>query len=144
MRRVDQPGPQNPDRIQWIEARGRAFFFTLEQGLPLLEAVRRGFAAEGFASGTVNIRGGALGPFAYVMPALAKTKANAAFYSDTFRPEGITRLKLATLTLGVRARPRGFHRHQLTGAWHKLGISHVDDVSDDELDQPQYQPGERG
>ena len=92
MRRIQQPGPVVPDRIQWVEARGRAFSFTLQAGLPLLEAATRGFAAFGFAGGTLNVRGGALGPFAYVMPALSKTGENAAFYSDTFRPDGVTRL----------------------------------------------------
>ena len=38
MRRVDQPGPPVPERIQWVEARGRAFAFTLAAGVPLLEA----------------------------------------------------------------------------------------------------------
>ena len=79
MRSIAQPGPAPSERIQWVEARGRAFSFTLQAGLPLLEAARRGFAAEGFAGGTLNIRGGALGPFAYVMPALSKTGDNAAF-----------------------------------------------------------------
>ena len=51
MRRIEQPGLPNPERIQWVEARGRAFSFTLEPGLPLLEAARHGFAAEGFAGG---------------------------------------------------------------------------------------------
>jgi predicted DNA-binding protein with PD1-like motif len=113
MRRIEQPGPPVAERIQWVEARGRAFAFTLEPGLPLLEAARRGFAAEGFASGTLNIGGGALGPFAYVMPALSKTRQNAAFYSETFRPEGLTRLKLAAMTLGVRDRAPFFHCHGL-------------------------------
>ena len=76
--------------------------FTLEAGLPLLEAARRGFAAQGFAGGTLNIGGGALGPFAYVMPALSRTGENAAFYSDTFRPAGVTRLKTGAMTLGRR------------------------------------------
>src|SRR5882757_1969970 len=102
MREIVQPGPPVAERIQWVEARGRAFTFTLEAGVPLLEAARRGFAAQGFAGGTLNIRGGALGPFAYVMPALSRDGANAAFYSDTFRPEGVTRLKLAAMTLGQR------------------------------------------
>ena len=86
MRSIKQPGAPVAERIQWVEARGRAFSFTLEAGLPLLEAARRGFAAEGFASGALNFGGGALGPFGYVMPALSKTGENAAFYSDTFRP----------------------------------------------------------
>ncbi|TMK07522.1 MAG: DUF296 domain-containing protein, partial [Alphaproteobacteria bacterium] len=38
MRHIVHPGPPAPERIQWVEARGRAFSFTLEAGLPLLEA----------------------------------------------------------------------------------------------------------
>lgn len=113
MRSIAQPGAALPERIQWIDARGRAFSFTLAAGLPLLEAARRGFAEAGFAGGVLNMRGGALGPFAYVMPALSKTGANAAFYSDTFRPAGITRLKLGAMTLGERDGAPFFHCHAL-------------------------------
>jgi predicted DNA-binding protein with PD1-like motif len=113
MRSIVQPGPPNPERIQWVEARGRAFSFMLQAGLPLLEAARRGFAEAGFAGGVLSMRGGALGPLAYVMPALSKTGANAAFYSDTFRPEGITQLKFAAMTLGERDGAPFFHCHGL-------------------------------
>jgi predicted DNA-binding protein with PD1-like motif len=113
MRSIAQPGRPSPARIQWVEARGRAFSFTLAAGVPLLEAARRGLAAQGFAGGTLNISGGALGPFAYVMPALSKTGANAAFYSDTFRPKGDTRLKMGAMTLGVRDGAPFFHCHAL-------------------------------
>src|SRR5689334_13331923 len=113
MRSIKQPGTPIAERIQSVEVRGRAFTFTLEAGLSLLEAARRGFAARGFASGTLNIKGGALGPFGYVMPALSKTGENAAFYSDTFRPSGITQLELATMTLGMRDGAPFFHCHGL-------------------------------
>jgi predicted DNA-binding protein with PD1-like motif len=113
MRRIVQPGPPAPERIQWVEARGRGFSFTMEAGVPLLEAARRGFAAEGFAGGTLNIGGGTLGPLAYVMPALSKTGENAAFYSDTFRSAGITRLKMAAMTFGQRDGAPFFHCHAL-------------------------------
>src|SRR6202048_1066921 len=126
MRSIAQPGPPAPERIQWVEARGRAFFFMLGAGLPLLEAAPRGFAAAGFAGGVLNIRGGALGPLAYVMPALSKTGANAAFYSDTFRPAGITRLKLASMTLGMRDGAPFFHCHGLwTEADGRRGGGHM-------------------
>ena len=59
------------------------------------------------------MQGGALGPFAYVMPALSKTGANAAFYSDTFRPAGITRLQTGAMTLGQRDGAPFFHCHAL-------------------------------
>jgi predicted DNA-binding protein with PD1-like motif len=113
MRSIQQPGPPVAERIQWVEVRGRAFSFTLEAGITLLEAARRGFVAEGFTSGTLNMGQGALGPFGYVMPALSKTGENAAFYSDTFRPGGVTQLKLATLTLGERDGTPFFHCHGL-------------------------------
>jgi predicted DNA-binding protein with PD1-like motif len=113
MRSIVQPGPPNPQRIQWVEARGRAFSFTLQAGLPLLEGARRGFAEAGFAGGVLSMRGGALGPLAYVMPALSKTGANAAFYSDTFRPAGITQIKCAAMTLGERDGAPFFHCHGL-------------------------------
>ncbi|MDE2330796.1 MAG: DUF296 domain-containing protein [Bradyrhizobium sp.] len=113
MRRVAQPGPPAPERIQWVEARGRPFTFTLQAGVPLLEAARRGFAEAGFTGGTLNIKNGVLGPFAYVMPALSKTGENAAFYSDIFRPSGVTRLKTATMTFGARDGAPFFHCHGL-------------------------------
>jgi predicted DNA-binding protein with PD1-like motif len=126
MRRIVQPGPPAPERIQWVEAPGRSFSFTLEAGLPLLEAARRGFAAQGFAGGTLNIKGGALGPFAYVMPALSKTGENAAFYSDTFRPADVTRLKVGTMTLGERDGAPFFHCHALwTEAGGRAGGGHI-------------------
>jgi predicted DNA-binding protein with PD1-like motif len=126
MRVIKQPGPPARERIQWVEARGRAFAFTLEAGLPLLEAARRGFAAEGFAGGALNIKGGALGPFAYVMPALAKTGDHAAFYSDTFRPAGVTRLQTGAMTLGQRDGAPFFHCHALwTEADGRAGGGHI-------------------
>jgi predicted DNA-binding protein with PD1-like motif len=113
MRQIKQPGPEVTERIQWVEVRGRGFSFTLEAGVPLLEAARRGFAAQGFAGGVLNIKGGTLGPFAYVMPALSKTADNAAFYSETFRPEGNVWLKQAAMTLGERDGAPFFHCHGL-------------------------------
>jgi predicted DNA-binding protein with PD1-like motif len=126
MRSIQQAGRPAPARIQWAEARGRAFAFTLQAGVPLLEAARRGFAAEGFAGGVLNIKGGALGPFAYVMPALSVTGENAAFYSDTFRPAGITRLRIGAMTLGSRDGAPFFHCHALwTEADGRAGGGHV-------------------
>jgi predicted DNA-binding protein with PD1-like motif len=126
MRSIKQPGRPAPERIQWAEARGRAFSFTLQAGLPLLEAAAKGFAAAGFAGGVLNLRAGALGPFAYVMPALSKTGENAAFYSDTFRPAGVTRLQVGAMTLGRRDGAPFFHCHALwTEADGRNGGGHI-------------------
>src|SRR5215510_6176693 len=126
MRRIEQPGPSVAERIQCVEARGRAFSFTVASGIPLLEAAQRGFAAEGFAGGVLNMRSGALGPFAYVMPALSKTPEHAAFYSDTFWPAGVTRLKMGAMTLGERDGSPFFHCHALwTEAGGRVNGGHI-------------------
>src|SRR5436190_5532815 len=126
MRCIEQPGPPVAERIQCVEARGRAFSFTMQAGIPLLEAARRGFAEAGFAGGVLNIRGGALGPFAYVMPALSKTPDHAAFYSDIYRPAGVSRLKIGTMTLGERDGAPFFHCHALwTEADGRAGGGHI-------------------
>jgi predicted DNA-binding protein with PD1-like motif len=111
--RIQQPGPALEPRVVAVEGRGRVFSFALQVGLPLLEAVRQGFAAQGFVSGTVQLGALALAPMAYVMPALSKDGKNAAFYSETFRPEGITRLQGGAMTFGARAGAPFFHAHGL-------------------------------
>jgi len=126
MRSIKQPGRPVPERIQWAEARGHVFSFTLQPGLPLLEAAQCGFAAEGFAGGVLSFTSGALGPFAYVMPALSKTGENAAFYSDIFHPPGITRLGTGAMTFGSRDRAPFFHCHALwTEADGRPGGGHI-------------------
>jgi predicted DNA-binding protein with PD1-like motif len=118
VRRIEQPGPGVAERIQWVECHGRRFEMPLAAGLPLLEAVRRGFAAAGFTSGVLRVDGLALGPLAYVMPALSKTREHAAFYSETFRPSGITRVEAGAMTFGRRDGAPFFHCH---GLWTEAG-----------------------
>ena len=108
---VQQPGPRAPERIVAVEGLGQAFAFDLEPGLLLLEAVRKGFAEAGFESGVVELRDVPLSSFAYVMPALSKTPANAAFYSDVFKPAGITRITSGAITFGRREDAPFFHCH---------------------------------
>ncbi|WP_089174128.1 DUF296 domain-containing protein [Bosea sp. AS-1] len=111
MRRIEQPGTGTPERIQWVECAGRVFSLTLPAGALLLEAVRDGFAAAGFASGVVKLDGLGLSPFAYVMPALSKTPEHAAFYSETFRPQAGARIEVGAMTFGQRDGAPFFHAH---------------------------------
>ncbi|QCK85352.1 DUF296 domain-containing protein [Phreatobacter aquaticus] len=126
MRAIKQPGPVDAIRVHWVEAKGREFSFFVEAGENLLEAVRRGFAAAGFASGVASLTGGRLGPFSYVMPALSTDGANAAFYSAVFRPPGVTKLKNAAMTFGTRDGGPFFHCHALwTEADGKVTGGHI-------------------
>lgn len=111
--RIRQPGPPPAERLVAVAARGRAFPVTLEAGAPLLETARRGLAAQGFAGGVLELRDVALAPFAYVMPALSQTPDHVAFYSQTFRPAHVTRLRAGAMTLGRRDGAAFFHTHAL-------------------------------
>lgn len=112
-RYIQQPGPQQEPRILAVPARGLSFSFDLEPGVQLLEGMRQGFAAKGFSSGVAELGAVALDPFAYVMPALSTDGKNAAFYSETFRPAGITRLEAGAITFGSRDGAPFFHCHAL-------------------------------
>ena len=112
-RSVKQPGAAIEPRIVAAAGRGRAFAMAIEAGRPLVDAVRGGFAKEGFRSGALNFGEIALGPMAYVMPALSTDGRNAAFYSDVFRPPGVTRTKGGALTFGRRDGAPYFHCHAL-------------------------------
>lgn len=126
MRQIAQPGTGPRERIQWVEARGEVFAFDLTPGVSLLEAVRRGFAARGYDSGVLTMTAGRLGPFAYVMPALSATPDHAAFYSQTYRPSGETRLSAGALTFGIRDDQPFFHCHALwTEADGRRGGGHI-------------------
>jgi hypothetical protein len=113
LRTIKQPGPSATERIVAVEARGQTITFDLEPGMLLVDGIRRGFAALGFMSGVVEFGALALGPFAYVMPALSKTGENAAFYSDIYRPQGISRLQHGSMTFGRRDGTPFFHCHAL-------------------------------
>jgi predicted DNA-binding protein with PD1-like motif len=113
VRRIEQPGPAEPERIQWAEGRGRKLTLELKPGL-LLNVIAEAFAAQGFSSGVLRLPAGLpLAPFAYVMPALSATPEHAAFYSETFRPDGVTRIETGALSFGERDGAPFFHGHAL-------------------------------
>ena len=119
---IRQPGPAPTERLVAVPCRGRRFEARLCAGEPLLAAIGRCFADEGFGSGTVKLDGLALSPFAYCMPALARDDRHAAFYSETFRPAGITRFLEGAMTVGLRDGATAFHAH---GLWREAdGTSH--------------------
>ena len=112
-RSIRMPGPPAHERIAWVAGMGRALMLDLPAGLPLVEAVSTAFAAQGFPGGTLDMDGAALGPFAYVMPALSKDGLHAAYYSDTFRPRGTARIDQGRMTLGRRDGAPFFHCHAI-------------------------------
>ncbi|MGL4324909.1 MAG: PCC domain-containing protein, partial [Beijerinckiaceae bacterium] len=118
MRSIRQPGQPHPERIIAIPAQGRSLSIELQPGMSLLANMQRGFADAGFSGGVAHLTGVALAPFAYVMPALSKTGENAAFYSDIFRPAGISRIENGAITVGQKNGAPFFHCHAI---WQEAG-----------------------
>ncbi|MEE4118738.1 MAG: hypothetical protein V2I65_06965 [Paracoccaceae bacterium] len=112
MRRIKQPGPEAPERAVTVPVTAFDVAFTIMPGRLLLDALAEEIYTHGFDGAALRLTGD-LGPFAYVMPALATDGKTAAWYSESYRPEGITRLDAASLTLGWRDGRPFYHCHGL-------------------------------
>lgn len=110
---IVQPGPIHHERSLVVAARGRPISIDVRAGENLLAALARGFAAHGALGGVARLEGVALQPFAYVMPAPARTAETVAHYSDTFRPRGISRIETGAMTIGRREGAPFYHCHAL-------------------------------
>jgi hypothetical protein len=110
LRRIRQPGPVRPERIQAVAGSCREVAFTLPAGAVFLDAIDAAVTAHGAQSAVLEIEGGGFGPFAYVIPALSADGAQAAFYSETFRPPGAALID-GRVTFGQRGGAPFLHCH---------------------------------
>lgn len=83
---------------------------VLRPGKALLDALVAALPA-GTASAVLTLTGGALAPFAYVMPALSRTAEHAVYFSDRFDADGPVQLIDACVTFGRRNGAPWLHCH---------------------------------
>lgn len=114
MRRLTQPGPVSPTRIDSFAGELVPLRFPLRTGVSLAEAVTGPLVDAGLQSATVVLRGGALTPFRYVMPGPADEPAHVAYFSAPRAPEGVTRIEQANATFGWSDGKPALHCH---AAW---------------------------
>ncbi len=81
----------------------------------------RGVAAAGCDSACVEINGGRLDPFRYVLPAESPDGSHAAWYSETFAPEDGATIEQACAIVGRRDGASFTHCH---GLW-RIGKTEV-------------------
>lgn len=112
-RHVRQPGPVSPARLESCVGAARALAFALEPGLCLNDAVARPLEQASLSAAGVILQQARFHPFRYVIPAYAPDDRHAAFYSETFAPDGEVELEAATLTFGRRAEGPFLHCHAL-------------------------------
>jgi predicted DNA-binding protein with PD1-like motif len=118
MRRLVQPGPVHPERIESFEGRSRRLEFSLQPGLSLNDALTRPLIGAGMRSAALVFQGGALGPFSYVMPGPPTDDAHVAYFSAPRSPSGETVVEIANATFGWRNGAPFMHCH---GAWIEEG-----------------------
>ena len=119
MRRLVQPGPIHPERIESCEGHSRRLEFPLQQGLSLNDALTRKLVDAGMKSAALVFEGGALGPFSYVMPGPPTDDAHVAYFSAPRSPPGVTEVEIANATFGWRDGASFVHCH---GAWIEEGV----------------------
>jgi predicted DNA-binding protein with PD1-like motif len=113
MRSILHPGPAAAQRVQVLPARTQLRTVVLEAGLSLLDAVTHALPG-GTASAVLRLRGGALCPLAYAMPALSTTPEHAVYFSPRFEASGPGQLEVASITYGQRDGQPWLHCH---AAW---------------------------
>lgn len=118
MRTIRHPGPAAPIRHAkaWGEAVG--LDFLIEPGENMEAGLGRGVAEAGCDAAYVSLQGARLDPFRYVMPAGSPGPSHAAWYSQTFAPEGVVIVKEAGAIVGRRDGAPFVHCH---GAWQGEG-----------------------
>ena len=114
MRRLVQPGPVQPVRIDSIGGDLTPLRFILRAGLTLTEALTGPLVEAGFQSATLVVKGGALNPFRYVMPGPADDASHVAYFTAPRAPEGVTRIEQANATFGWMDEKPFLHCH---AAW---------------------------
>lgn len=126
MRRLVQPGPEQSPRIVAVAALGAGVSFSLQPGRSLNEALTGPMRAAGLRSGQMEFSGCLLGPFHYVIPAVAPDAGHVAYFSATRSPPGWVRVEHACATFGWRDGAPFVHCHAVwTDAAGNRACGHV-------------------
>lgn len=101
------------ERRRSLAGAGRWTTLVLHGGLSVNEAVARAFAEARLDGGFLRLNGARISPLRYVIPA-ASDGLHAAWYSETFTPEGSIMIEEAGVIAGRRDGERFLHCH---GIW---------------------------
>ena len=113
-RRIVHPGPEAPERSCVAPVRAVSLDFTVAAGEIVNAGIAEGLAVAGCDGAWVDLSGGRFAPFRYVMPAGSPGPSHAAWYSETFAPEGVVTVEAAGAIVGWRDGEPFLHCH---GIW---------------------------
>ncbi|MEW5420980.1 DUF296 domain-containing protein [Amorphus sp. 3PC139-8] len=113
-RRIAHPGPEAAERTRVVPCGAVPVTLRLEPGRSVLEEATAALAAEGFEAAYLSLAGARFDPMRYVIPAGAPGDGHAAWYSETFAPDGVCTVEIAGLHVGRRDGEPFLHCH---GIW---------------------------
>lgn len=113
-RTIVHPGPVASERAVAVPCRIEKRKVTLNPGKSMNDAAACALKDEGFSGGYIRIRNARVSPLRYVMPAPSPDGAHAAWYSETYAPDGVAVIEDAGMMVGRRDGIPFFHCH---GIW---------------------------
>ncbi len=113
-RTIVHPGPTAPERFAAAPCRVEKRKITLNPGQSMNDVAASALKDIGYSGGYIRIRNARVNPLRYVIPAASPDGAHAAWYSDTYAPDGVAVIEDAGLVVGQRDGAPFFHCH---GIW---------------------------
>lgn len=108
------PGPRAKDRALARRAHLVPVRGILPAGQTVMQAVGALYAAHGCKGGVLSLDGLSCQPMRFVLPALSHDGVHAAWYSDTYAPDGLWTIDKSTATIGMKDAAPFLHCH---GIW---------------------------
>lgn len=114
MRTIRHPGSANAERSTTAPCTVETVRLSLQPGRSVNQSVADAFRDRGAFSGFVRLRGAKISPMRYVIPAASPDDTHAAWYSETYAPDGVCIIEDAGLIVGSRDGEPFLHCH---GSW---------------------------
>lgn len=97
---IIHPGPVNPKRLESVGVRAYDLDIHLEPGQQVEAAIFAAVGAAGCDGAWVDMAGLYADPFAFVMPDESPDGTRVAWYSETYKPTGETRVDMGGMSVG--------------------------------------------
>lgn len=123
--RMIHPGPRAAERAQVRNARLLPIKGRLQAGQTVMQAVAALFAKHGCKGGVLSLDGVTCEPMRFVLPALSRDGLHAAWYSDTFAPDGRWTIRNSTASIGQKDGTTFLHCHGIWSSGDETWMGHI-------------------
>ncbi len=119
------PGPRAAERVEARHARLRPIKGRLQAGRSVMQAVTALFAEHRCKGGVLSLDGVTCAPMRFVLPALSSDGLHAAWYSNTFAPDGRWTIRNSTASIGQKDGATFLHCHGIWSSGDETWLGHL-------------------